>query len=348
MVKDFPEDQSEVSNEEDLDWRKRILATDPLLAAKLEKPQDFVANFKKDKKSPPSPSIRGRSLSSKAINPRKIKPAIPGRLKASYDDRLSPLEKLQNALTEKQSFLNQQSIYSSSKDYVPIYDSVASLLNLDESVVTRSPAELILLLQENLEEIEDSILKNVLEEFIRNLSANQLDYFAIVSQLFLPLPLPFLYSSVDKEFQEDEEETAHDVKESRSWNLQGTLENTVVSMSVETINFSKIHFLFSFNVAQKTARVNINGNSLAAELAIPIEGNIEDALFDDVYDIDFRTKLWRNGLIRTIEERKVKLKVYGIPNPQVLKITNSILQTIQESDIEIFYDQDDTSDYNII
>jgi hypothetical protein len=87
--------------------------------------------------------------------------------------------------------------------------------------------------------------------------------------------------------------------------------------------------------------VNINGDPSAMEIAIPVESNLDDLIGDDLKDIDYLIKIWDDNIVRVTEKRDLKVSGRGQLNPIILKACNSVLETIQDSDIDL----DAESDY---
>ena len=81
-----------------------IKAKNPILAAQLNNPKINYPKNKKEKKTPPEPSLQVQFNPRKgiAINPRKVKPNIPGRLQKILDDPQKPIEKLIQALDQNE------------------------------------------------------------------------------------------------------------------------------------------------------------------------------------------------------------------------------------------------------
>jgi len=70
-----------------------LKAKNPILFEQLKNTEARLPNLNKPKQAPPDPSLRVK-LSPKGypINPRKVKPQIPGRLNPFFDNGISPLE----------------------------------------------------------------------------------------------------------------------------------------------------------------------------------------------------------------------------------------------------------------
>ena len=71
------------------------------------------------------------------------------------------------------------------------------------------------------------------------------------------------------------------------------------------------------------------------ELAIPIESNMEDLIYDELDDINYMIKVWKENVLRMTDKRILKVRADGKLNPMILKACNSILETIQDSDIDL-------------
>lgn len=336
----------------------KFSAKNPVLESKLSNRKIIKTNNDKDKKAPPQPSLRVR-LSPKgvAINPRKVKPHVPGRLKSFFDDRIKMIDKLTDAIdvetidTSELSLVNKhaQKLLSSNREFSSS-SSIAEMLNIDMSIAEQDPAEIIKLLEAKSELLaEDQDLQFYVNEIINQMN-QPTQVLTSLLQLFMPLPLPFLFAGIDEEFEEDEEELYEDDNENF---FSGDDEkkddddedeefhfDAEASISIKTINFNKMHFLIKYNKKLNKMKIGIKGDPSATELAIPIETNLEDIIEDDVNDIDYLLRLWSDQVLRVTETRVLKVRSKGKLEPLILKACNSILNTISESDIDL--DEDDT------
>jgi hypothetical protein len=323
---------------------------DPILESKLVNRKPIVVNNNKLRKAPPEPSIRVK-LSPKgvAINPRRVQPNIPGRLKSFFDDRIKMLDKLNHAL--KDEGLNDDSINlitnNSDKLFglngnLAVNPSIAEILGFSEDIVERPLNEIVAFLEDGITSLNDEDLQFFVKGIIQQLSHS--NYFlASLLQLFMPLPLPFLFAEIDDEFKDDEEELYQDDDEDffkeeeddKDEEDEQDEEMSMVSLSIKTKNFSKMHFIIKYYKKSNKIKIAIKGDPSATEIAIPIETNLEEVLEDDIEDIDYFLCLWNDSIIRTADTRILKVISCNSVDKVVLKACNSILKTLSESDIEL-------------
>lgn len=336
-----------------------ILSHNPVLAAQLENRNKAKAPPPKTKQKPPNPNLNVQlAPKGRAINPRKVRPSIPGRLQGFYDNKLDNLSKLSEALGEDNGSINLINQYakkllsSHGIESMTSFESLAVLVGLDESIAEFDKDGLITLLEAKIEEFTDErqlqdILREVINQ-VHNIDPNQENYLRPLLFLFLPIPFQFELEDVDEEFDQDEEETRRNPKKNKKKSEEDKEENTEeefdseTSLSIKTLNFNKIHFLVRYSKERNQLRVHINGDPSSTELAIPIESNLEEAVIDDVYDINYLIKIWHDNVLRVTERRIVKVKSTGKLSAVMLKACNSILKTIEESDID--FEEDATID----
>lgn len=348
----FANSQStELTTESGLKKDYEIRHKNPVLSAKLENPKPHISRKRKDKKQPPKPSLKVK-LAPKGypINPRKVKPHIPGRLQSFFDDNMSQLEKLNKALQDfdMEAELGNQyanKMINSVGFKISSSHSIIDLLGLDESIFEKGLEPAIVALINKAEVLKPEkelfqFLVNVLNLIATNPDQNPINHLV---QLFLPLPLPFMFEEEDEEFEEDDEELYKDDDES-FFADEDDPENeeedpeyeydSSVSMSIKTLNFNKLHFIIKFNHEHKKVKLGIKADPMATELAIPIESNLEDSLMDSDSDLDYMLRLWQDNVLRVTEQRVLKIKSEGRLSPMVLKSCNSILETIYNNDID--------------
>lgn len=339
----------------DLPKDYEIKAKNPVLAAQLQNPKSKLPNKQKQKKAPPEPSLQVQYNPRKgiAINPRKVKPSIPGRLQSFIDDAQKPIDKLIHALDEDEPFdINLANIYAKKliKDDAESQSiSVSERLNLDEDLIELSKKDLIRqlkYLQEDLSNNSDSkiIIASILQSLEGRQDPNILPYLL---QLFLPIPFPFVFADIDDEFLTDEEELGKEFNE-KDHNPDDEKEeqdddddedvqhpDCVCSISVKTLNYNKLHFYIKQNTKTNCVKVLIKGDASASELVIPIESEIEDLLFDRIDSINYDVSTWKDSIHRISEQKILKSSFKGKLNPVMLKICNSILRGINNNDINL-------------
>lgn len=339
-----------------------IKAKNPVLAAQLQNPKPKNPNKKKQKKSPPEPSLQVQFNPRKGtpINPRKVKPSIPGRLQALLDDSQKPIDKLINALSDEDSYdINLKNLHPKHTidDDIEESESLSEILNTDEDLLEFTKKNLIIQMQDFIQELdEESPYVSKLNEIILTIQEpNQPNFLVPLIQFFLPLPYKFIFTDLDDEFFEDEDELKKEFKE-KDFNDQNEDEeereddnedvehpDCVCSLSIKTINYNKLHFYIKQNTISNKIKILIKGDASASELVIPIESEIEDVLFDRVNSINYDVSTWRDSILRLTEKRVLKVSSQGNLNPIMLKICNSILKGISNNDINLESDNPDSN-----
>ncbi len=334
-----------------------ILAHNPVLAAQLQNPKKTKIPTKQPKQKPPEPSTRVQlAPKGRALNPRRVKPNLPGRLQSLFDDRIDNLSKLEEALAsanDSVSLINEYAhklLTTHGTAEMRSFDSLAVLMGLETDIADLDKDSLILLLQEKIIEFADEPqLKQILNEIVMqiNLSENN-NFLRPLLQFFLPIPFQFEFADVDEEFEEDEKETreveSKNDRQEKKHNeddeddeSEDELEefDSSASLSIHTLNYNKIHFFLGYHAESNQLKVSLNGDPMAMELAIPIESNMEDLIYDELDDIEYMIKVWEENVLRITDKRILKVKADGKLNPMLLKACNSILETIQDSDIDL-------------
>lgn len=316
----------------------------PILYEQLKKADAKLPDANKVKQPPPDPSLRVK-LSPKGypINPRKVKPSMPGRLNPFFDNGVSPLDRLAMSLGEQTS-VNLNNLYADNllKDYMSNYQSssIAELLNLEYTIFNQDTSFVIDFLSARAELLsEDQFLYDFLQNILNILQQSQNPIQQIL-QLFLPFPLPFIVKDIDLEFEADEKELKEDSKEGQSKDQEredsgleeDDEEHDEISMSVSTLNFNKMHFLIKFLKSSNDAKVYIKGDSSSSELSIPVEMGIDDSLYGSVNHLDFHNSLWRKPIPLNINERSLKIKHKGKLDSRMISVTRAILTTIADND----------------
>jgi hypothetical protein len=333
---------------------------DPILESKLVNKKPVVVNNNKLRKAPPEPSLRVK-LSPKgvAINPRRVQPNIPGRLKSFFDDRIKMLDKLNYALKEGGLSDDSMNLITNNSDKLfglngnlAVNPSIAELYGFTEDIVDRPLNEIVALLEDNMNSLKDEDLQFFVKGIIHQL--NYSNYFlASLLQLFMPLPLPFLFAEIDDEFKDDEEELYQDDDEDFFKEEEDDNENeenddkenddvSMASLAIKSKNFSKMHFIIKYYKKSNQIKIAIKGDPSATEIAIPIETNLEEVLEDEVDNLDYFLRLWNDPILRSNDIRVLKVGSSNKVDKVVLKTCNSILKTLSESDIDL----DETSTFD--
>ncbi len=325
-----------------------ILARNPVLAAKLQNPKKAKIPVKQPKQKPPEPGTRVQlAPKGRAINPRRVKPQLPGRLQSLFDDRIDNLSKLEEALTSANDSVNlineyaRKLLVTHGTAEMCSFDSLAVLLGLEADIADLEKDEIIQILQEKIAEFADEPqLKQILNEIVIQINLSEYNNFLRpLLQLFLPIPFQFEFADVDEEFEEDERETrkVEKRKNQQEQNEDDEFEefDSSASLSIQTINYNKIHLFLGYNYDTNQLKVSLNGDPMAMELAIPVESNMEDLIYDELDDIDYMLKVWNENVLRFSDKRILKVRADGKLNPMMLKACNSILETIQDSDIDL-------------
>ncbi len=323
-----------------LDPKTELKAKNPVLAEKLKTTDAKTSESTKEKSPAPKQSLRVK-LSPKGypINPRKVKPNIPGRLKAFRDTGISNIDRLAEVLGDKTS-KEINSLYENKLlgDYMLNYQSssIAELLKLDHSIFNQDLEFVIDFLSARAELLsEDKFLYDFLQNIVNILHQTQNPLQQIL-QLFLPFPLTFVIRDIDEEFEEDEDELHEDSqhgKDEDSSNEKEDEKHDEVSISVTTLNFNKIHFLIKFLKSSDTAKVYLKCDSTSSELSLPVAMAIEDALDDSLDDIEFEEFLWHKSPRIESDNRYLKVRHSGNLDSRMIDVTRAILQTIADNDI---------------
>ncbi len=326
-----------------------LKAKNPILFEQLKNTEARLPDSNKPKQAPPDPSLRVK-LSPKGypINPRKVKPNIPGRLNPFFDNGISPLERLAMSLGEKSS-VNVNNLYADNllKDYMSSYESssIADLLNLEYTIFHQDTNFITDFLSARAELLaEDQFLYDFLQNIINILQQSHNPIQQIL-QLYLPFPLTFMVKDLDQEFENDETELKEDSHEGKNQDSkeeeQGDEEDVdEVSISVTTLNFNKMHFLIRFLKSSNEAKIFIKGDSSSSEISIPIEMAIDDALYGEVEHLDFHNSLWRRPVPLDSKTRFLKIKHKGKIDSRMISVTRTILETIASND----YNEEMSSD----
>ena len=326
----------------------QIQSQKPLVAAQLQNPSK--PNIKpKNKKNPPDARYTSQG---KAINPRKVKPSIPGRLQLFFDIGKNPAERLNEALNIMQ--IDSQA--NNLKDKVISELSFAQIFGLDTELLSKDLATIISTFTQAAEILEDNpALKEVFAALLAQLEGVKTNDQVLLAllQMYSPLPFPYLIDPIDEEFNEDEDELLGK-KYKKKNQREGDEEeedieyDSIVSMSLTTLNFNKMHLLIKYSTEANKLRLNVIGDPIATELLIPIETNIEEALGNDLTDITQTLKTWHDNVLRITESRRLQVKATGTLNPIIIKACNSILETVNHSDIDLSADDVIASDYRLL
>jgi hypothetical protein len=341
-----------------------LKAKNPTLAAQLQNQKPKVPNKGKKKQAPPEPSLQVQYSPRKgiSINPRKVKPSVPGRLQAFFDDPEKPLEKLANALNTDENYdINLAHHYAKrliKEDAKTVLGlSLAQLLNLDEDFIEFKRDKLIRQLEEQISELkQDPASQDMLASIINTLVKQpDVGLLAPLIQLFMPLPYSFIFAEIDEEFERDEKELQEEQKEEKNSSDQDDKEDEeeekydcTTSMSIKTLNYNKLHFNILQDTKSSRVKVYIKGDPSASELVIPIESELEEVVFDDIDDIDYLVSTWHDNVLRITESRVLKVTSTGKLNPLMLKICNAILQGVNNNDIDLSDDDMIEGKFNLI
>lgn len=318
-------------------------ASNPTLAAKLNNRKKQDLNNKKQKKTPPQPSIQVKysPRKGKAINPRKVQSNIPGRLGSFLDDGISEMKKLEYALDSS----NQNKYLPESKKSLPMENlvfetdsNIAELIDLDLDIALLDKHELLQVLKAKAAELEaEPELQNILNDIIVNISENASnDNLLYLLQLFMPLPFPYRFLELDEEFENDYAELLEDERKEKEEQGEDDDDDeepeASAILSIDTLYFNKINFVLKYFKDSNKVNVILKGSPLATELVIPIESQLEEAIEDDVNDIGYLISTWHDNVLKVTESRELKVKSEGKLNPVLLKACNGILESIIEND----------------
>jgi hypothetical protein len=334
-----------------------VASKNTILAAKLQnraKNKSSNQLSKTDKKKPPKPSIRMLLAPQGApINPRKRLTGLPRRLQSFVDLRINTLEALQEALASRPAVEDPRLISQYAKKLLKYdamrseYKSVAQLLGLNEDAIfTNKRAFFMKLVQLNKRDDFDPDFKSFISSLIMELQQPQTDMLKPLTLLFLPFPLPYLFLEPDEEFYADEDELledSYDEEEDTSGEdgdedeeQEESEPDLAASIAVSTLNYGKLQMKLDYDSSSNKMKLKIKGDSIAEDLAIAIESNLEAALESlDTGVNSVELKLWHDNVLRITESRTLQLKSYGSLNPIFLRACNSILSTISKNDRDL-------------
>lgn len=341
-------------NQSQKDFELKV--SNPVLAAQLQNQKVQKSKSKKQKKTPPEPSIQVQFSTKKGlpINPRKVKPQIPGRLKFIIDDPENLLEKLNKALD--QNYILEDNDLVTKKTFsvedIKLHPSLAEFSNIDEDLMDFSKKDFISILKNLLEEIPPSDEHiNALKSIILTLEDQKnSSYLNLFIQFFLPIPFPFVFLDVDEEFFKDEQELLREFNEKdhdpeNDEDQEGEDDedqeedvnnpDCISSLSIKTKNYNKLHFYIKQNSKTNSFKILVKGDSSASEILIPIETEMEDFLFNDLNTLNFVVSTWKDSVLRITEKPVIKSQFKGKFNPIMMKICNSIVQGILKNDIDL-------------
>lgn len=322
----------------------QIQSKNPLVAAQLQNPNSKTPSKIKNKKTPPEAKS---STTGKAINPRKVKPSIPGRLQASFDIKQKPIERFIEAVDiaaiESKESEKAQSIISES--------SFAELLGWGNELFELDQEQIITQLRSaDLEEYPElqAILGSIIQE-LEDANTDDIRLLAML-KLYSPIPFPYIIQEVDEFFDDDEEELQGKRKSKRAnpedeEEEEDTEFDSSISMSVTTINFNKIHFIINYSSSTNSMELQVIGDPIGMELLIPIETILESELGDQLNSMNQVLKTWHDNVLRITDSRILKLKSTGRLDPKLSQACVSILQTINQSDIDLSDDDSMDSSY---
>lgn len=343
--------RSNSSSETGLKIDYQIQSKNPLVAAQLQNPNKQIQQNQKNKKAPPE---QRSSSKSQAINPRKVKPSIPGRLQASFDINQKPLERLNQALDvlsiSGQTNKSQTKVVSD-LSFSELLNFGIELLDLDIDAIIEE------LKTQNIENNPE--LAEALKQIINELANANTDEERLLSllKLYSPIPFPYLIQEVDSFFEEDEDElkgrkkkqrkNPEDSQEEENNDDEGEFDSQI-SMSVTTLNFNKIHFLIKHSSINNSMLLEVIGDPIGMELLIPIETNLETEIVDQLGSFNQVLKTWHDNVLRITDTRILKLKSTGRLDPILQKACANILQTINQSDIDLSNDDIIDSSYKLL
>ena len=320
----------------------------PILYESLKNRPEGKEYAPKEKKPAPEPSLRVK-LSPKgyAINPRKVKPNVPGRLKSFPDLGFSNMDRLSIALGD-QIGVNLKNLIADNllKDYMTNFksDSIADLLDLNAELFNQDLDFVKDFLSAKAELLaEDQFLYDFLQGIVQLIDTSP-NPLAQILQLFLPFPLPYILKDIDLEFEEDEKEVLKDCADEEEDAKSGDEEEEAdtedeaqgdneISISVTTKNFNKMHFLVRFPKDSSEAKIYLKGDITSSELSVPVEMAIDESLYGAVENIDFFNSLWQKQTRLNSEERYLKIRHSGNLDSKMVDVTRAILMTVADNDI---------------
>ncbi len=338
--------------EKELKIDQQVLARNPVLAAQLKnrKPNSETGESK-PKKSPPNPNPKTGFGKSKDIPSRFLRTQLPGRLKGISDERIDTLDKLRTALEARMPDQDPRLINAYAKTLLNTKSqantksvSIAELFAFDESVANLDANSLRNMLESLVENYElEPLQEQHIAEIISMLRGGDSEQLKALVRLFLPLPYPYTLYEPDEEFYEDERELREDSgeqddeqEEDESKKEQKTAlpsltlpksENSLVSISVRSLSYGKLHLLLDYNAERESVSVRIKSDRNFDELGLAIELALEDT-----GSCTYSSYHWRDAVFRLAETRDLQIAESGPVNPLILSTTNTLLQTIYMSD----------------
>ena len=327
-------------NGKQLDYE--IRHSNPILYEALKDTNKKLPEKNKEKKAPPEPSLRVK-LAPKgyAINPKKVKPTIPGRLNPFNDPGISNKDRLTLSLGDS-SDANLNKLYGEKlmQDYIKSFQSncIAELLDIDSGIFNQDRQTIIDYLEIKAELLaEDQYLYEFMQSILQSFTKTDNPLIQIL-QLYLPFPLPYTLKDIDARFNADEEEFYEDLDDKEDSDDDDEAENPEqaydeISLSILTLNYNKIHILLRFLRKSKELRVFIRGDLKSSELSIPIEMAIDDCLFGELDSIEFENFLWKTPVPLEIKDRVLKINSKGKLNANMILVIKAILDTIAFNDL---------------
>lgn len=325
---DFAKNKNSNPNPELSDFDLR--ASNPILLEQLQKKNNNPCNKVSKKSIPPKPRLNYRSA---PINPRKVKPSIPGRLKGFFDNKIKQIDKL-NQVLDALTIDQGQSLIASKKIDANLFEIITkkkhpALFSLPDGKLPQSYdafADWLLGF-----EAEDSEILHYVEYLATELKQEASPkLFLPLVQMFLPLPLPYDLLQLDQKFEKEEEE----LKRDHQGFIQSAYDesDSEIFISVQTINFNSLSFCLRYISKSNSLQIILKADPVATELAIPIETNLEMDLANIAVELDFALSLWDRDSQESNASRKLKLDYRGELNEILLRACVSILTTIYEND----------------
>lgn len=301
----------------------------------------------KGEKTPPRPSIRTRFKPKLPINPAKTKPAIPGRLRpVNPSDPKAMLHRAVNFIESQPAYQDPNLIAQYAKRLLSEGKSVeenknfAAMMGLDESIAELDREAVKTLLTERMSGLSEEA-QAVFADVLAMLNQPETPVLKPLVLLFLPFPFPFMLEELDDDFYMDDEELftdefeegeeGADGEESEEESEEDFEPDVEASISVNTVNYGKIHMNLSHDSETNQFKLIIKGDKVAEDMAAVIQSSIAAAVTDaDLMPVNM--KEWHDSVLRITETRSLKINSNGMMNPEFLTACNSIIQTICDND----------------
>jgi hypothetical protein len=271
-------------------------------------------------------------------------------LQSFFDTGKDPTQRLNEALN-----IMQNNSAAKADDKVFSELSLAQIIGFDMSLLDKDIPSIISYLKEEAFVLDDDpSLREIFFAMVQELELKKTneELLLLLLQFYSPLPFPYRVEALDEEFEEDEDELLgkkkHKGEEDEEDEDDDIDYDSSLSLSLTTLNFNKLHLLIKYSSTANKLLLKVIGDPIATELLIPIETNLECDIGDDIDDLEQMLKTWHDNVSQITESRILKIRSTGELNPILIKACTSILQTVNQSDIDLSEDDVIDSDYRLL